>query len=313
MSDPLSPRAAPATAPTVLTGCQMRDTPETRELVAAAGQMLAAAPVSEEKGSEGRATVLTAALIIAEGSTPEARAAICYCNSRRFDGYSRPCPAHPACSACGFVHKGPCPAPAPPPSTGDEAPGPSLDEIAAKAEAYVAMESVAGLRSALRIVAQNVRDAATRASPSPRAQTGTDEGVSEEQLATWERLANEATPGPWAWFGNTAVHSMHLATKHSGRIYVLRFQRWGMRDAQPCFQDREAGIIRPATDFVRYERDYRKDIAAIEHPDARFMAEARAMVPSLLAEVRRLRSAALCRVGSPRAAALAAGRAEDRR
>jgi hypothetical protein len=34
-------------APRVLTGCQMKDTPETRELVAAAGRMLAAAPARE--------------------------------------------------------------------------------------------------------------------------------------------------------------------------------------------------------------------------------------------------------------------------
>jgi hypothetical protein len=43
------------------------------------------------------------------------------------------------------------------------------------------------------------------ASPSPRAQTGT--GPSEEQLAEWERLAAEATPGPWETDPNDTVAS----------------------------------------------------------------------------------------------------------
>lgn len=80
------------------------------------------------------------------------------------------------------------------------------------------------------------------------------------------------TPGPWAWFGNTDNNEIHLATERGGRIFVMRFDRWGMRSAQPLFK----GDMRmlKASDLVRYERDYRKDVAEIVHPDARLIAAA---------------------------------------
>lgn len=49
-------------------------------------------------------------------------------------------------------------------------------------------------------------------------------------------LADAATPGPWEWFGNTKQYEVYLATKHSGRRFVMDFVRWGMGGAQPRFQ-----------------------------------------------------------------------------
>lgn len=83
------------------------------------------------------------------------------------------------------------------------------------------------------------------------------------------------TPGPWRWFGNTKTKYIYLATTHSGRLYVMDFVRWGMQSAQPCFQPAPGKIaMQPATDLVRYEVDYRQDIACIDHPDAYLIAAA---------------------------------------
>ena len=101
------------------------------------------------------------------------------------------------------------------------------------------------------------------------------------------------TPGPWAWYGDGAHHQIYLATAHSGRRWVMGFNRWGMRGAQPCFQS--GGILRAASDlftFVVGDKSvrgiaaaksdgsvYRYDVSGIDHPDARLIAAA----PDLLA------------------------------
>lgn len=42
----------------------------------------------------------------------------------------------------------------------------------------------------------------------------------QELQAIRDRAAG-ALPGPWGWFGNTRTHLVYLATKHSGRLFLL--------------------------------------------------------------------------------------------
>ena len=112
-------------------------------------------------------------------------------------------------------------------------------------------------------------------------------------------LLNAATPGPWQWFGNTAVKSIYLATVHHGRRFVMQFERWGMRDACPSFQvpiSPNNGMMVRADTMVKYERPYRKDVDGIDHPDARLIEQAPTLIRELLtaadddaAELARLR------------------------
>jgi hypothetical protein len=97
------------------------------------------------------------------------------------------------------------------------------------------------------------------------------------------------TPGPWSWFGNARNHEIYLATKHSGRHYVMGFRRWGMSGAQPMFQPADRGLV-PAERLLTFEvgdRDvrgveqakandsvYRLDISGIDCADARLIAAA---------------------------------------
>jgi hypothetical protein len=89
------------------------------------------------------------------------------------------------------------------------------------------------------------------------------------------------TPGPWRWFGNTK-HDFYLATEHSGRLYVMSFERKGMRGAQPVFRG-PRGTLVPASEMPIFEvcreaetaddpRVYRKDIVGFRSPDAHLMA-----------------------------------------
>lgn len=89
------------------------------------------------------------------------------------------------------------------------------------------------------------------------------------------------TPGPWRWFGNTK-HDFYLATTHSGRLYVMGFERKGMRGAQPKFRGPNGAMV-PASALPIFEvcreaesaddpRVYRKDIVGFRSPDAHLMA-----------------------------------------
>lgn len=102
------------------------------------------------------------------------------------------------------------------------------------------------------------------------------------------------TPGPWRWFGNRSG-GVYLATTHSGRRYVMGFQRYGMNGAQPSFCI--GSIMHPASELVEFEvgeqsvrgfkqadKDgsvYRYDVRGIDSADARLIAAA----PDLLASV----------------------------
>jgi hypothetical protein len=107
------------------------------------------------------------------------------------------------------------------------------------------------------------------------------------------------TRGPWQWFGDTATWQAYLATVNRGRIFIMRFYRWGMQSAQPAFQSDHRMVN--ASELARFEvqpdatskddpRLYRHDFVGIRHPDAIFLASSWADVELLLAEVDRLRA-----------------------
>jgi hypothetical protein len=122
-------------------------------------------------------------------------------------------------------------------------------------------------------------------------------------------LCDQATPGPWEWYGNTKQHEVYLATTHSGRRFVMDFVRWGMGGAQPRFQvtidggEAGGGVMRSLSELAsgdvnakgrlpilgpKFEVDYRRQFVGIGHPDAAFIAAARSAVPALIDENTRL-------------------------
>ncbi|MFT8953748.1 MAG: hypothetical protein ABF979_15940 [Gluconobacter sp.] len=97
------------------------------------------------------------------------------------------------------------------------------------------------------------------------------------------------TKGPWAWFGSAGgCPDVYLATKHSGRKYVMSFRRWGMRGAQPQF--RSGNVLVDASELLKFEvgdksivgieaarKDtsvYRYQVRGIDSPDAHLIAAA---------------------------------------
>lgn len=105
----------------------------------------------------------------------------------------------------------------------------------------------------------------------------------ESDQRAGEMAVTRHTPGPWAWFGNTKNHEIHLATERGGRVFVMQFARYGMASAQPRFQVGRRMVN--AHELVRYERDYRKDIAYIDHPDAHLIAAAPDLLAALMAVI----------------------------
>ena len=97
----------------------------------------------------------------------------------------------------------------------------------------------------------------------------------------------KATPGPWMWDLRECNHQC-LLTTHSGKYYVMGFQRWGLQDALPSFQvydryegqmkDRGShGMVRAdklSKSYPGQEHHYGFD-NFIDHPDARYIAESR--------------------------------------
>lgn len=117
--------------------------------------------------------------------------------------------------------------------------------------------------------------------------------MSEDRLKQIGEMVDAATPGPWQWYGNTKQHQVYLSTVHSGRRFILTFERWGMQDAQPLFQVHHSdgcGIMTPVTELAEFEVDHRRDFVGINHPDAKLIAESQTIISELLDEVLRLRA-----------------------
>lgn len=114
-------------------------------------------------------------------------------------------------------------------------------------------------------------------------------------------IETKHTPGPWAWFGNASSNSVYLATRHSGRRYIMDFVRWGMRGAQPRFQPAQRGGMVDAKDLLRFEvgeqsiigvdaarQDgsvYRYDVRGIACHDAQVIATAAEVLEAAVAVV----------------------------
>lgn len=108
---------------------------------------------------------------------------------------------------------------------------------------------------------------------------------------------SEHTPGPWGWFGDPQYGGFYLATKHSGRRYVMGFSRMGFQSAQPLFQ--VDGVMVEGRELCRFEVApnvvgmtaakqkgsgvYRCDITEFDHPDARLIAAAPDILSALKA------------------------------
>lgn len=150
------------------------------------------------------------------------------------------------------------------------------------------------------------------------------EPVTPERLAQIRQLADQATAGPWGWRGHDDGQ-VELCTLHSGYLRVIAAQRSEpcvveLADgsmaltieacvrcirafAEPEVEhlDRcerpenlgtvwlwDKGFISPANKWAVREQPYRSDVASVDHPDARFIAAAREIVPELANEVDRL-------------------------
>ncbi len=94
-------------------------------------------------------------------------------------------------------------------------------------------------------------------------------------------IAEAATPGPWGWFGNLDNREVYLATRDRGRLFLMRFVRWGMSGAQPLFRgDRhmakasEVPVFEVAPNATSRDDPavYRSDIVGFRNPDATYIA-----------------------------------------
>ena len=90
-----------------------------------------------------------------------------------------------------------------------------------------------------------------------------------------------STPGPWRWQGYASVHKLHLATKRWGHHFVMDFVRWGMRQAQPRFQDRERHLMVDAQHLLLKDRDSTQ-VHGINNPDAILLERAPEILRALL-------------------------------
>lgn len=110
----------------------------------------------------------------------------------------------------------------------------------------------------------------------------------KELVEKAKEIDRKATPGPWMWDLRECNHQCLLTTTHSGKYYVMGFQRWGMQDALPSFQvyDRYEGPMKErgshgmvradelSKSYPGQEHHYGFD-NFIDHPDARYIAESR--------------------------------------
>ena len=110
--------------------------------------------------------------------------------------------------------------------------------------------------------------------------------VTPLDLDALSKLVEAATPTPWRWGGS--VHDPMLHTVGRGHVYVMGFERSGMRGAQPTFQvygenkEPGSGLMTKAADLAVRERPYRDDIVDIDNPDARLIVAAVNALPDLI-------------------------------
>jgi hypothetical protein len=262
MSDPLSPRIAPATGPGE--DCSSRDCdnwPMFHFRTRACPAPASPPPEPAEERSRNPFFVLDATAGANVGDPGD-----------RLPAPALPRPEEPATDAeepcaCGRLrYPGEaCCAPAPPPSTGGEAPVRCAHGVA------ICMECAAD-------------DYA-----SPRAQTGTpDEGVSEEQLANLERLIAGAWAAPWV------AHTFEIDCPcpngdDCGDTHTC--EQVEAPEAYPASPEDPA----PAGEGQCVVQISVPGLESLARPNAEFIVAARNALPALIAEVRRLRSAALRR------------------
>lgn len=98
--------------------------------------------------------------------------------------------------------------------------------------------------------------------------------MNAERLDEIKARVAAATPGPWEWFGNVAHHDVYLSTKDRGRLYIMCFERWGMRNAKPIFRRDENGLGDRVEEIACFEVDYRQDFVGLQNPEAELIAHA---------------------------------------
>lgn len=105
--------------------------------------------------------------------------------------------------------------------------------------------------------------------------------LSADERAALRKIAHAATPGRWAWRGNTATHWIELRALIGGLPAVMRFTRWGMQRAAPAFAETDDlhdgwhGYMERATKWFRPTAPHNEwDICGIDHPNAEHIAAA---------------------------------------
>jgi hypothetical protein len=143
-----------------------------------------------------------------------------------------------------------------------------------------------------------------------------------------QKLCDEATREPWGWRGYDdgsielrALHSGGLriittirsescvAETDDGALVLLRgacascrrgYVAADIDEMQRCEKPEnlntvwawsEQGFIKPLNEWAVREQPYRADVAEVTHPDARFVARSRELLPRLVAEVGAARAA----------------------
>jgi len=127
----------------------------------------------------------------------------------------------------------------------------------------------------------------------PNTEQATVAPMSAERLAEIKAREQAATPGEWYWNVNTSCHTVVLETYSNYRTIVMDCVRWGMGGAAPRFRDMAIDLMHRCETLLKahHNREHHFSWCAnIDHPDAAFIAHARADVPALLAEVERLRA-----------------------
>ena len=93
--------------------------------------------------------------------------------------------------------------------------------------------------------------------------------MTEQELERLQALAEAATPGPWEWRGDN-MHAVAL-TRWTRELAERELGSWQKGEPGPRLIETDAGVYGPCPS------------------DRAFIAAARAAVPALVAEVRRLR------------------------